>query len=110
MKGFKNNIFVWLLVIFAINFAANKFIGEQKQAGDEIIFSDFITKIENKEIESIDIKNGNKIVGVLNDGSKFYTNGIVYEKLLEDLKNSDVKIFEPKLEEITYKRKKLVII
>ena len=92
MKGFKNNIFVWLLVIFAINFAANKFIGEQKQVGNEIIFSDFITKIENKEIESIDIKNGNKIVGVLNDGSKFYTNGIVYEKLLEDLKNSDVKI------------------
>ncbi len=92
MKGFKNNIFVWLLVIFAINFAANKFIGEQKQVGNEIIFSDFITKIENKEIESIDIKNGNKIVGVLNDGSKFYTNGIVYEKLLEDLKNNDVKI------------------
>ena len=92
MKGFKNNIFVWLLVIFAINFAANKFIGEQKQAGNEIIFSDFITKIENKEVESIDIKNGNKIIGVLNDGSKFYTNGIVYEKLLEDLKNNDVKI------------------
>ena len=92
MKGFKNNIFVWLLVIFAINFAANKFIGEQKQVGNEIIFSDFITKIENKEIESIDIKNGNKIIGVLNDGSKFYTNGIVYEKLLEDLKNNDVKI------------------
>ena len=92
MKGFKNNIFVWLLVIFAINFVANKFVGEQKQVGNEIIFSDFITKIENKEIESIDIKNGNKIVGVLNDGSKFYTNGIVYEKLLEDLKNNDVKI------------------
>ena len=29
--------------------------------------------------DSKDIKNGNKIVGVLNDGSKFYTNGIEIE-------------------------------
>lgn len=92
MKGFKNNIFVWLLLIFVINFLANKLIGEQKQVENEIIFSEFITKVENKEVDSIDIKNGNKIVGVLNDGNKFYTNGIVYENLLEDLKKSDVKI------------------
>ena len=92
MKNFKNNIFVWLLIIFIVNYIANAFIKSSNIGKNEIIFSEFITKIENKEIDSIDIKDNSKINGVLKDGNKFYTNGIVYEKLLEELKENNVKI------------------
>lgn len=92
MNNFKKNIFVWLGIFFLISLIFNLFqgsyFGEEKQ---KLIFSDFISKVEEKEVQSIKI-HGRTIEGVLQDGSAFSTYAIEYPNLLEKLYDSGATI------------------
>lgn len=88
MKNLKNNFIVWILLLFLFNTFISFVVDENKDF-KEINFSELIVKINNKEIESVEIK-GNNVKGKLKNGEQFYTNAIIYEKFLEDLKTNDV--------------------
>lgn len=88
MKNLKNNFIVWILLLFLFNTFISFVVDENKDF-KEINFSELIMKVNNKEIESVEIK-GNNVKGKLKNGEQFYTNAIIYEKFLEDLKTNDV--------------------
>lgn len=88
MKNLKNNFIVWILLLFLFNTFIS-FVANENKDFKEINFSELIMKVNNKEIESVEIK-GNNVKGKLKNGEQFYTNAIIYEKFLEDLKTNDV--------------------
>ena len=65
--------------------------GTPKKADQEIIFSDFMTRIEAGEIEEVTIK-GSVITGQLKDGKKFKTYAAEYPDLVNTLRAENVKI------------------
>ena len=88
MKKNRNLIF-WLVVIIGI-FAFSHFTEPTKPV-NEIIFSDLLTKIKNKEVKEVEIK-GNTITGKLNNDEQFTTLIIGYDKLIDELTENDVNI------------------
>lgn len=88
MKNLKNNFIIWILLLFLFNTFIS-FVANENKDFKEINFSELIVKINNKEIESVEIK-GNNVKGKLKNGEQFYTNAIIYEKFLEDLKTNNV--------------------
>jgi cell division protease FtsH len=93
-KGQENNmyksLFVWLFIGLAMILLFNMFSVPPKNE-KEIIFSEFISKIENGEITEVTIKENN-ITGILRDGVKFRTYAPDYPDLVKELKNRNVKI------------------
>jgi cell division protease FtsH len=83
-------LLVWLLIgvmmIFLFNILNTPRKGEQ-----EMIFSDFMAKLDAGEIEEVLIK-GNVINGQLRDGKKFKTYAAEYPDLVQTLRDQDVKI------------------
>jgi cell division protease FtsH len=57
----------------------------------EIIFSEFISKVEAGEVEEVTIKD-NFITGRFKEGKKFRTYAISYPDLVKELRNKNVKI------------------
>jgi cell division protease FtsH len=57
----------------------------------EIIFSDFIAKVESGDIDDVTIKE-NYITGRFKDGSKFRTYTVNYPDLVKELRDKGVKI------------------
>jgi len=57
----------------------------------EMIFSEFISKVESGEVEEVTIKE-NDITGRLKDGSKFRTYSADYPELVKELRSKNVKI------------------
>jgi cell division protease FtsH len=57
----------------------------------EIIFSEFIAKVESGKIEAVTIKENN-ITGTLTDGTKFRTYAANYPELVKKLHAKDIKI------------------
>ena len=74
-KNFKKNIISWMLIIGAI-FVLSGFFDANISNKNNIIFSDFLKKIDNNEIQSVDIR-GKNITGRLKDGENFYTMSII---------------------------------
>jgi len=66
-------------------------LGTPRKAEQEMIFSEFMTKLEAGEIEDVTIK-GNIINGQLKDGKKFKTFAVEYPELVKVLRSKDVKI------------------
>ncbi|GDX36061.1 ATP-dependent zinc metalloprotease FtsH [Alphaproteobacteria bacterium] len=58
---------------------------------NKLNFTDFIVKVENREVSKVDIK-GDDLIGTLNDGSQFYTFLPHYPNLIEKLKENNVTI------------------
>jgi cell division protease FtsH len=83
-------LFIWLLIGVMMILLFNLF-GTPKKADQEIIFSDFMTRIEAGEIEEVTIK-GSVITGQLKDGKKFKTYAAEYPDLVNTLRAENVKI------------------
>ncbi len=84
------SLVVWLLIGIMMIVLFN-LMNMPKKAEEEIIFSDFITKIDENQIEEVTIK-GNFITGQLKDGKKFRTFTTEYPDLVKILKEKNVKI------------------
>ena len=58
---------------------------------DEVMFSDFMTKVDSGEVEEVIIKESN-ISGRFKDGKKFRTYAANYPDLIRDLRAKNVRI------------------
>lgn len=83
-------LFVWLLIGMAMILLFNLFNVPPK-TDKEMIFSEFMSKVESGEVEEVVIKE-NLVSGKLIDGSKFKTYVAEYPDLVKELKNNKVKI------------------
>lgn len=84
------SLFVWLMIGLVMILLFNMFNVPPKTE-KEIIFSDFISKVESGEIDEVTIKENN-IIGRLKDGSKFRTYAVEYPDLVSELRTKNVKI------------------
>jgi len=66
---------------------------ETSKPDDEIVFSDFITKLQQDEVTEVTIKKPeNLIVGTLKNGTKFKSYAPDYPDLIKELREKNVKI------------------
>ncbi len=84
------NLFIWLIIGVMMILLFNLF-STPKKTEHEIIFSEFMTRLEAGEIEEVTIK-GNNISGKLRGGKKFKTYSAEYPDLVEILRSKNVKI------------------
>jgi len=84
------SIFIWLLIGIMMILLFN-LLGTPRKAEQEMIFSEFMTKLEAGDIEEVTIK-GDVINGQLKDGKKFKTFAVEYPELVKMLRSKDVKI------------------
>jgi cell division protease FtsH len=89
MNAYKN-IFVWLLIGVMMILLFN-LLNTPKKTEQEMIFSEFMTRLEAGEIEEVTIK-GNVISGQLKDKKKFKTYTAEYPDLVKILRSNNVKI------------------
>jgi|SRR5208283_1619104 len=89
-KSIYKSLFVWLLIGMAIILLFNLFSVPPKNE-KEIIFSDFISKLDSGEIDEVTIKD-NQITGRFKDGMRFKTYVVSYPDLVKDLRAKEVKI------------------
>lgn len=91
MKTPSKNFFTWL-IIFAVVMAVSQILGgPDGAAGNKLIFSEFMKKVDAGEIEKVDIK-GNDLIGKLKSGGEFYTYLPEYPDLVETLQTKGVEI------------------
>ncbi|MBI5180670.1 MAG: ATP-dependent metallopeptidase FtsH/Yme1/Tma family protein [Nitrospirae bacterium] len=81
---------LWLVVGLVMILIFTHFSTVKPQE-EEVIFSDFIKKVESGEVTEVTIKE-NYIMGKLKDNTKFRTYAINYPDLIKELKEKDVKI------------------
>jgi cell division protease FtsH len=89
-KDMYKSLFVWLLIGMAMILLFNLFNVPPKTE-KEMIFSDFISKVEAGDVDEVTIKESH-ITGRLKDGSKFKTYAVEYPELVKELRQKDVKI------------------
>ena len=84
------SLFVWLFIGIVIILLFNLF-SAPKKLEDEIIFSDFMTKLEAGEVGEVTIK-GSYITGQFKDGKKFRSYAPEYPDLVKTLRSQNIKI------------------
>jgi cell division protease FtsH len=84
------SILIWLLIGMSILLLFNLFNVPQKSE-KELIFSDFVKKVDSGEVDEVTIKENN-ITGRLKDGSKFKTYSANYPDLVKELRDKNVRI------------------
>ncbi len=84
------NLFIWLFIGIVIILLFNLF-SAPKKTGDEIIFSEFMTKLDAGEVEEVIIKDSN-ITGQFKDGKRFKTYAPAYPDLVKVLRSQSVRI------------------
>jgi cell division protease FtsH len=89
MNAYKN-IFVWLLIGVMMILLFN-LLNTPKKTEQEMIFSEFMTRLEAGEIEEVTIK-GDVITGQLKDKKKFKTYTTAYPDLVKILRSNNVRI------------------
>lgn len=89
-RNMYKSLFVWLLIGLSMILLFNLF-NVPPASEKEIIFSEFISKVESGDMEEVTIKE-NYITGRLKDGTKFRTYAVNYPDLVKDLKGKGVKI------------------
>lgn len=85
------NFFLWLLIFIAIMAFSNLLSSPENMTSNKLNFTDFIVKVENREVSKVDIK-GDDLIGTLNDGTQFYTFLPHYPNLIDKLKENNVTI------------------
>jgi cell division protease FtsH len=93
----KNMIF-WLVVGLFMILLFHLFQAPGPTLEEEIIFSDFMTKLDKGEVTEVAIKP-NQINGVLKDGNKFKTYTVEYPDLVKLMREKNVKILAKPPEE-----------
>lgn len=92
MKRLKNNFFLWILIILVIVSFSDLFT-ESTDYGEKIIYSEFLNKVEKKEIKIAKIR-GNNIYSEDSRGTKYitYVNFPAHEDVLKELRNANSQI------------------
>ncbi|MEW6001045.1 MAG: ATP-dependent zinc metalloprotease FtsH [Nitrospirota bacterium] len=90
MLNVYRNLFVWLLIGIMMIILFNLFSTPRK-AVEEIIFSDFISRLEAGEVEEVVIKDS-QITGRFKDGKGFKTYTTEYPDLIKILMSKNVRI------------------
>src|SRR4030042_6001010 len=93
-RGKKVNLYrrllIWRYIGIVIILLFNLF-STPKKTGDEIIFSDFMTKLDAGEVDEVVIKDKD-ITGQMKDGKKFRTYAPEFPDLVKVLRSHNVKI------------------
>ena len=93
------NIAMWAIIVFLTIGLYNMFkkIPKRILEGDKVIFSEFLTSVENGEVLKVEIQ-GNNIKGVYSNGNSFttYSND---PNLIEKLSEKGVSISAAPIEE-----------
>jgi cell division protease FtsH len=84
------SLFIWLLIGLMIILLFN-LLNAPKKTQEDIIFSDFMTKLEAAQVDDVTIKD-NSITGRMKDGTKFRTFYTDYPDLIKNLRAENVKI------------------
>ncbi len=85
------SIVIWVLFGLMMILVFN--LLETSKPDNEIIFSDFITKLQQGEISEVTIKKPeNLIVGMLKNGTRFKSYAPDYPDLIKELRDNGVKI------------------
>jgi cell division protease FtsH len=93
MKNSKKNLYFWsililILIVGSQYLESNGFLKSNK---NEISFSEFLDKVDKKEVKSIEIKS-TEINGELVSGDKFYTLSAYYPDLVKELREKGVEL------------------
>src|SRR3990172_3772961 len=90
MNSFYKNLGLWLII--GVVMILLYYLSQQTApAATEIVFSDFLNRVEKGEVAEVVIKL-NQISGVLKDGKKFSTYTTDYPNLVDALREKDIKI------------------
>ncbi len=90
MNPFYKNLALWMVIGLIVILLFQLFQQNQSPRG-EIVFSDFLKKVETGEVREVTLK-GNNVSGRLSDGSSFRTFTADYPDLVKSLKDRGVKI------------------
>lgn len=91
MSSRMKNMIFWLLVGLFMILLFHLFQAPSQSLEEEIIFSDFMTRLEKGDVTEVTMKP-NQINGVLKDGNKFRTYTVEYPDLVKLLRDKNVKI------------------
>ena len=91
MNARMKNLALWIVIGLFMILLFNLFNVSSKPTETEMVFSDFMYKLEKGEVDEVTIKNED-IRGVLKDGSKFRTFLVDYPDLVKILREKNVKI------------------
>ena len=94
------NIAMWAIIVFLTIGLYNMFKDPQTniRKGNQIIFSDFLTSVDNGEVLKVEIQ-GNNIKGVYSNGNSFTTYSPNDPNLIEKLSDKGVSISAAPLDE-----------
>ena len=84
------SLFIWLLIGVMMILLFN-LLGTQKKGETEIIFSEFMDRLNAGEVEEVTMK-GSVITGQLKEAKKFKTYAAEYPELVRTLREKNVKI------------------
>jgi cell division protease FtsH len=90
MNQFYKNLAVWMVIGLIVILLFNLFQANQPSR-EEIVFSDFLRKVESGEVREVAIK-GNQLSGRLSDGSAFRTYTVDYPDMVKLLRDRGVRI------------------
>ncbi|HJV58764.1 MAG TPA: ATP-dependent zinc metalloprotease FtsH [Methylomirabilota bacterium] len=90
MNPFYKNLALWMVIGLIVILLFQLFQQNQAPRG-EIVFSDFLKKVESGEVREVTLK-GNNVSGRMSDGSSFRTFTADYPDLVKSLKDKGVKI------------------
>jgi cell division protease FtsH len=85
------NLALWIVVGLFMILLFNLFNTASRPIEDEIIFSDFMSKVEQSEVSEVTIKES-YISGILKDGTKFKTYMTDFPDLVSILRKENVRI------------------
>ena len=94
------NLAMWAIIVFLTIGLYNMFKNPQSnvRGADKVIFSEFLTSVENGEVLKVEIQ-GNNIKGVYSNGNSFRTYSPNDPNLIEKLSEKGVSISAAPLEE-----------
>ena len=94
------NLAMWGIIVFLTIGLYNMFKNPQTKVrgGNQIIFSEFLTSVDNGEVLKVEIQ-GNNIKGVFSNGNSFSTYSPNDPNLIEKLSNKGVSISAAPLDE-----------
>lgn len=84
------SLIIWLFIGMSMILLFNM-VNVPPKTEKEIVFSEFINKVETGDIDEVTIKENN-IIGRFKDGSKFRTYAIEYPELVKELRSKNIKI------------------
>ena len=83
---------IWLGVFVALSFIMTMVSGDVSTTNaDKIAFSDFMDKVDNKQVSEVVIRGAN-IIGTATNGAKFYTYAPYDPSMVEELRKNEVKV------------------